>query len=201
MGWLLGLLSPVIVDSIKRKREIKEVRLGIMTELKELQYRLAGVVFLINKRFGTLDRELLQWVHDITAKYEGVNPSEQIMEATRRLLELTDEQIQALAMQSRDTAGPALSLKRYSLPFVDSKMGYMSAFDVPFQNHVFEIKNYLNAFNEEVDQARHYTALTFNSSLTEENHRSVCQNLESCYRSAARRSKTIVEIVERIKNK
>lgn len=199
MGWLLGLLSPVIVDSIKRKREIKEVRLGIMTELGELQYRLAGVVFLIGRQFGTIDRALLQLVHDIVVAYEGINPSEQLREGTQRLLELTDEQIRQLAEQSRATASPALSLKKYSLPFVDSKMAYMSAFDVPFQNHVFEIKNYLNGFNEEVDQARHYTALTFNSSLTEDNHHSICQNLKSCYRSAAERSKTIVEIIEKVK--
>ncbi len=71
MGWLLGLLSPVIVDSIKRKREIREVRLGIMTELRELQYRLTGVVFLISKHFGNIDRALLQWAHDIVVEYEG----------------------------------------------------------------------------------------------------------------------------------
>ncbi len=128
-----------------------------------------------------------------------VNPSEKIREATQRLLELSDEQIRQVAEHSRATASPALSLKKYSLSFIDSKMAYMSTFDVPFQNHVFEIKNYLNGFNEEVDQARHYTDLTFNSSMTEDNHRSVCQNLENCYRNAAERAKTIVEIIERIK--
>ncbi|MCI0564196.1 MAG: hypothetical protein MN733_37450, partial [Nitrososphaera sp.] len=133
--------------------------------------------------------------------YEGINPSEDLKENTGKLLDLDDHQIHHLAQQSKAQASSALSLKKYSLPFIDSKMSYVSAFDVPFQNHIFEIKNYLNALNEEVDQARHYTGLTFNSSLSDGNYKAVCQNLENCYKNVADRSKVIVEIISKLDKK
>ena len=57
VGWLMGLLSPLIVDSIRRRRERKEIKQALITELQELQYRLASGVFLTTQKLGECDRK------------------------------------------------------------------------------------------------------------------------------------------------
>ena len=44
LGWLFGLLSPAIVDAIRKYREAKELKVALWTELRELRYRLACTV-------------------------------------------------------------------------------------------------------------------------------------------------------------
>lgn len=40
LGWLLGLLSPLIVDGIRRRRDAKSLRVALRSEFDELSYRL-----------------------------------------------------------------------------------------------------------------------------------------------------------------
>jgi len=53
----MGLLSPLIVDAIRRRRERKEIKQALITELQELQYRLASGVFLTTQKLGECDRK------------------------------------------------------------------------------------------------------------------------------------------------
>jgi hypothetical protein len=61
-GWLLGLLSPAIVDEIRRRRETAAVRAALKSELHELRYRLGLAVYFLRMRFGEVDRDFLVWV-------------------------------------------------------------------------------------------------------------------------------------------
>ena len=62
VGWLLGLLGPIIVESIKRKREDTLGRVAILSELKDLATTLALAAYGVHLRQGTFDRTFLEWL-------------------------------------------------------------------------------------------------------------------------------------------
>ncbi len=61
LGWLLGLLSPIIVDAITKRHRNVEIRKAIISELGEARLAFAGSVYLLESRFGSYDRALLEW--------------------------------------------------------------------------------------------------------------------------------------------
>ena len=60
MGWLLGLLSPVILDWIKNRKKKKELRESFFNDLNDIRGRLIGLVYLTTSKFGNFNRELLE---------------------------------------------------------------------------------------------------------------------------------------------
>jgi hypothetical protein len=69
LGWLLGLLGPVIVDSIKRKRENTLGRAAILSELTELAGILSVAAYGARMRLGTADRQFLEWLKSTLEQY------------------------------------------------------------------------------------------------------------------------------------
>ena len=60
LGWLLGLLSPVILDWIKNRKKKKELRESFFNDLNDIRGRLIGLVYLTTSKFGNFNRELLE---------------------------------------------------------------------------------------------------------------------------------------------
>jgi hypothetical protein len=59
LGWLLGLLSPRIIDAIKAKYARRELASAIHSEAEDLQYRVAITSFLLVQRYGVVSRDYL----------------------------------------------------------------------------------------------------------------------------------------------
>jgi type II secretory pathway pseudopilin PulG len=127
LGWLLGIGSPLIVDSIKRQFQKKSLRSAIHTELRELQLRLAMTAYLIASKQGIYDRNLLNWMANICSRYPSED-ARSISEKIQSLLVLSDQQLQSLAEAQRATRPPGLGLKRFSLPFLDSNIADLDMF-------------------------------------------------------------------------
>ncbi len=197
LGWLLGLISPIIVDVIKRRRERVEIRASLKTELTELRYRLACVVHFVEMRFGEANRDLLLWLKPIIESYEGLNQSDNILKLINSQLELSDEQILAVCKHGKAAAEGALNLKKYTIPLLESKYSLLSAYDTSFQNRMFEISTHMSMLNEDVDQARYYFQLTFNE-MSDDNHERVVNNLIDSYLSYSNRARIIVNHIGEI---
>jgi hypothetical protein len=197
VGWLLGLLSPAIIDAIRRRRENKEVSSALRTELEELRYRLACVVFRIEQYHGEPNKKALEWFHEIVKNYTGLNPSENILNELESLIVLTDQQFKTFISHLRASPEKGLSLKKYPVPLLESKFALLSGFNTPFQNRLLEIRTNLNMLHEEVDQARFYHQLTFNP--TEDNYEIVRNNLFNTYREYAFRAKILIDHIGQIR--
>lgn len=195
LGWVLGLFSPVIYDEVKKRQHRKEIKLGILTELKEFRFKLTGVVYLTEERFGTYDRELLNWLKLIINDYKGTHRKDRIFKALEEHLKLSDKELSDLSQQSKGTMKNAFHMKKYELPFLTSKMDSLTVFDESFQNKIFEIRSQLNILHEEVDQSRFYFEKSFDSTLTDENHNIIIANLENTYRNISQRSRRLADRV------
>ncbi len=198
LGWLLGLLSPIIVDGIKKRYQKREIERGILTELKELKLKLVSVVYLVADRSGTIEKELVTWLQTHLETYAGVYPPDEAVEAINRLSALSDEELAAMSSPLAIRGdGRGLTLKKYGTPLLDSKITFLTVFNEEFQNRVLEIKAQINTLNEEVDLTRFYLMKTFDS-LSQENHQIVSQNLDDCYRQISAMARRIVDHISEL---
>ena len=188
VGWALGLLGPAIVDSIKRQREVVQVRQALLGELHEVKYRLALSAYYAEKRFGVIDRAYLQWLRRVVAEYKGSKPKDSILKMVDGQLSLTDEQIAFIAKGELADSQTGLTLKKYLVPLLDSRIPSLWFFESRFQQILLEVRTELNLLNEEVDQARYYFGLTF-TKLEGDSRSRVDQNLTQSYLQIAKRAK------------
>ena len=140
LGWIFGLLSPLIVDSIRRRRDIRDVRSSLRTEIHELHYRLACAAYYIEMRNGLVTRNSLEWLKPILQSYRGLNPVDGLQKSIDMQLALTDEELNAFVQSRKVDPGQGLSLKKYQLPLLDSKLTYLSMLSTKSQNQLLELK-------------------------------------------------------------
>src|SRR2546426_11055443 len=156
LGWLLGLLSPIIAEEVKNRRTKALVRLAILSELREVRLKLVFLVFLVESRFGSYNRDLLNWFRPIVQEYRGPHSTQDIINMIEQHIALTDDQLRATAQHFRTLRSEGLSLKKYYTPLIESRLHDLTFFEKDFQNQVLEFQTRLNLLNEEVDEARFY---------------------------------------------
>jgi hypothetical protein len=182
LGWLLGLLSPLIVNRISKSYSKRELFNSIGTEIKECQFRVLIVANLLGVRYGKYDKEFLKWCLPYLQNYKGVESAEQTIESVKYFLETKDEDIENMLAQKRSMEeGSGLSLKKFHLPFLDSKMNKISCFSIELQNIIYDIRSRLQLINEEIDSAIEYFHMTFDSSISDENHDIIKKDLTKKY--------------------
>lgn len=199
LGWSLGLLSPIIVEAIRRRREAAEVKVALGTELHELQYRLAISCYRIERHYGDVDRKSLEWLRPIVQEYRGINPSETMRKLVEEALSLTDEQIAASTQQSKASPDITLSLAKYSVPLLDAKIASLSWFNESLRNQLLELKVHLGFLNEDVERERYFQGLTFQANISAENYDIAVKSRIYCHKQYASRARTIVDILRKIR--
>jgi hypothetical protein len=198
LGWLLGLLGPIIVGASQRRYREKEVREGILTELRDLRLRMAAAVYKLESRFGTYDRNLLQWLVTVFEAHTGPSDSTSILELLRKHAGLDDAQLQAVAERLSADASGGLGVKKYHVPYLDSKMGELGIFAESERAMILDIRAQLALFNEEVDEARMYHKMTFDMAGSTVNHSIAETNVANAYRNLAKRARQVADRIDRV---
>lgn len=197
-GWLLGLLAPIIIDAIKKKYRNAEIRKAILAELHEARNRLAGTIFLIETRFGTVNRQLLEWMLSASESYRGPNPKGESIGAIREGLAQNDAQIAAAAQQAKATAGGALAVKKFSTGYLDSRLADLGGFSEQAQRLLIDIRARFDLYNQEVDQARYFFELTFQAGISSENHALASQSTKTAYQNLLPQARQIIEHIDNL---
>lgn len=196
LGWLLGLLSPIIVDKIRKKHKLEEIKGGLISELDEVKCRLVGAVYLLAPHYETYNKELIEWVYSNLEKYSGGYIKEGTLKALEPLLKLDDGQLAELQKQKKlKYVGRGFNLKSISVPFLDSKIGSLSYFDSKFQLAILQIKAQINILNQEIETAQFYFRMTFDSNLDSNNREIITDNLEENYRNVSSKSRSIANSI------
>lgn len=197
-GWLLGVLSPLLVQHIQKVFTKRDVQKTLIAELDEFRHRLVNVVFLLKKLQGNWNRELLEWVKSYFDSYEGINKDKSAIESLSRLLELTDDQLTELNESTKRKPLQTKSLKRYYIPFLDSKLDYIPYFSISIQRQLLEIRTNVQIFNELVDESKTYHFMTFDSSKTEENYDNIIQNIDNIFEAIVLRSEELIKSIDKL---
>jgi len=202
VGWLLGILNTLLIDRLTKHCKKQEVKKALLTELDDVRVRLAGTIYKISSRLGTLNKHLMSWTFKIFAERGSIEVTREDMEAMAKIEKMSAAEIQTMVDAIVSKQGQAaLSLKKFFLPFLDSNLSHLPLFDVKFQSLVLEIRTKLTLLNEEIELGRFFYEKTFDSSLTTENHRIVTDNLNELYRKVAEMAQlTADKITELIEN-
>lgn len=194
LGWLLGLLAPVIVDAIKRRRENALGRIAIHAELQEISHKLALAAQLIYMRKGIPDRSHLEWLKLHLEGHRSLYDSEAILPSVQLQLSWSDDQLQAFARTTKHVPGKGLTLQKYSVPLLDSKVAALWSFSTELQRHLLQIRADIELINDIVDRSRNLTDKTF-SKLEGDNYRLIIENIEQCYDLYFERAKRVADQV------
>lgn len=192
LGWLLGLLSPTIVNGIQRHYRQREIQQGIVTELADLRFRMAAAAWMFESRFGTYDRALVNWLIPILEGYKGPTEITQLLESVKKLATLDDQTFRAIAVHQKAKPGGGLNVKKYRVPYLDANIGQLGIFSEQARAAILDVRAQLDLFNEEVDEARLNYKMTFE--LTDPtNHAAAVQNVETCYKNLGQKAKHIAD--------
>jgi hypothetical protein len=196
LGWLLGMLSPLIVSAVTRRRENALGRAAIVTELNELAATLAIAVYGTRSSLGTVDRQFLEWLRT----FLGSHPIPANLQALKsRLpdhLSWSDADIAKGAQYMANAPGTSAMLQHYPVPLLDARVSALWTFDTAFQRSLLAIRRDVALLDDIVDRSRKYFDLTF-TKLEGDNPQLVIANLNQCYELYADRATAVVEqIVE-----
>ena len=110
LGWILGLLSPPIVELIQRRYRRSELRRSLFIELEGLRVSIAALIYVIACNDRAVNRELLELTEPILRSDKTFPQNRTSADEISRLLRLTDEQIADVMAAEKP------SLKKISVP-------------------------------------------------------------------------------------
>lgn len=183
LGWLLGLISPRIVDTIQAKYFRRDLARAIRSETEDLLYRVAITSFLLTYKYGDISREYLVWLKPKLLRYEGNEPVESIRKLAETLHAAPDDQLVALAAHMRAEEGMGLSLKTFSASLIEASLGSILHFSPEYQRRIHEFRNQLSILNQEIERALESLRMTYDSSISNENHLQLKADLVTKYQT------------------
>jgi len=199
LGWLLGLVAPVIVDAIKRRRENKLGRLAMTSELRELGCMLSTAAYGARMRIGTADRRFLEWLKNDLEHHASTAELQAFLPNLSKQLSWTDDELKAVAAHMSAEDGKGTMLQKYLVPVLDTRVAALWSFETSFQRELLAIRQHLGLLDDIVDRSRKYFDMTF-TKLEEDNYRLVTENLEQCYSLYAERAERIVTMIRKLAN-
>jgi len=195
LGWLLGLLGPIIVDSIKRRRENTLGRAAILTELTELAGVLATAAYGARMKLGTADRAFLEWLKATLEQCATTPKLQAFVPRLRTQLSWTDEQLLAVGQHTAAEVGKGIMLQHYPVPLLDARVSALWSFDTSLQRQLLEIRRNVAILDDVVDRSRKYFDMTF-TKLEGNNYELVAGNLTQSYELYAEWAMTIVDQIK-----
>lgn len=195
LGWLLGILSPSIVKKISEKYEKENLEKIIFNDLRDLKKRLAPLSYSILSKYGKLDEEKFKWLE----KNSGIDFSTGIQEMLKKGNDIKSilENLNKIGIQKNTLT----YFKKMHLFAVDSHLINLNLVDSFLMTNVLEIRFYVEAFNEDVDNFREHLKMTFQPGITDINHKIISQELDNLSLNISQKSMFIVDKINTILEK
>lgn len=121
------------------------------------------------------------------------NSDKPFAELMRKQLTWSDAELAEIAQAQRAKPEAGLAVKKYALPYIDARIGDLGIFDETSRASILDIRSNVDLFNEQVDDARFYFKLTYESGVSGENYTRAVLSLEKSYQSLATRAREIME--------
>ena len=201
IGWVLGIISHLIINAYQERKKRKQIKKSIIEELDEFILYLTRNISIMKKRFNTYTkdhiRELIKYLelikHDNPKVIEDINKY-------KNELDLSDSDLLSHVEETRMTQG--LGLKKYKLFYLEQKTNELSLFKEDFQRHARKILLFLNAFNIEIENAWFYYKESFRAgvTITDENYHIAGLEREKSYKKIHDGAIQIIEEIKIINN-
>jgi hypothetical protein len=184
LGWLLGLLSPQIVDLIQRPYRRRLIRHSLFIELAELRPRLAMLAYLILSQSGDVDREFVVWTQSMLGTTKNPRSKMTIAEGLKVFLNFDDQQLKQIFQASANPTANT-NFPKITLPFLSSQIPTLTLFSSEFQRLALTVLADINTLNEHLDFLNFNFKKTFDAGLTTSNHQMIITNMQIARLSVA----------------
>jgi hypothetical protein len=144
LGWLLGLLTPMIAERIRRPYRRRDVMRSVIHEMLDLQYLMAFVAFNVRIRKGAVSDAFLDEILPILEGYDGPSVDDEVIGRVKRTRELPE----ATRFQAVNRPNSAVGLRQYSLPLLTTQVVELMICGTEFQRAVLYIRQHLDLFNQ-----------------------------------------------------
>lgn len=196
-GWLLGVLSVYIQEKSRRSQQQKDLISSIVNELEELQYIMGFVAYQIRQKRNDLSDEFLDWFIPIVVSYRGPEKDSDLADSLIGIRKATEEE-RSLVFDVNQYENKRLTVKKYSLPFLDAQASELSICPLDFQRRVFRVKSQTDIFNQDVSSINEEYKKTFDPSIVEDNRDAVMENITVFYKMLGRRAEGIATAIGEI---
>ena len=196
-GWVLGLLSPLIVDLYSEWKQRKNFLASARTELRDVQFVLATTAFLLILKHGQLTTELVEKTAAVFDGYDGNEPIEDMREHLNKVRGMSQQQLGQLAAMAhrRDVAS---GVKIVEPRYIMSNLGELAKLKPDLQLRFYELFRTLDVIEQEVPKIDALVPMTFDSSISEQNHEVIKSEIHSKYVFLARQCERAVDKIEGI---
>jgi hypothetical protein len=200
LGWLFGLLSPVIVSRITRRYKRKDLHAGIIKEINHINLRLIFAYDLLSKRTGTYNQEQVAW---LLKQYESLEHTDPLkIKAYRIQTTATPQEFEVIKAQLITPKGTGLTLQKIQLLFINMHLANFSLFSPDFQSEIFELKSRVEILNSQIEVAEKYFFMTFDSNIKPANLPLIKADIEAKYiylETAFKRTIEQIETINKVK--
>lgn len=201
VGWILGILSAILVEKWKQHSEKNKISKGIINELRDSQIYLSSICYVTTFDYGEFNNDFLQWWKPYYTKlinsgdFDFLSKNKDLFD---KLFDLNDAELQNYKSVVRVHTNPKSTqiFKNISTPYIDSKIGAISFFNEEYQSSLFKIKREIGFINHYTEQIWYYFTKTFDNP-TAGNLQLINNNLEGTFKNVAKRSKGTVELIEK----
>lgn len=149
LGWLLGVLSTPLTLYFTGAVEKRRFACALREELSEVRYRLAALIYSLRNHMGLMDRTALEWQHAELMAYPQGEERDRLLQGIRRLIDLTDAQLAALAQNSRDPLG-SKALPKIITPYLSAKLDTIGLLSAKKQKELVNFLHYIEVINLKV---------------------------------------------------
>jgi len=180
LGWLLGIISPGLTSRISNHYKKLALKKAIICELNDLKIRLAYIPLRVHPGYGTLDKQIFRWVQEQTSDFTGLEDDPNVISKLKSINlkdEVNIEKLITLFNTTSRKENPAFHFKKMEICVIDSNLNNTELLDSDFLTKLLKIKFMTRAFNEEVATVNEYVKMTFDSSMTAQNHGIIQQEI------------------------
>lgn len=200
LGWLLGLLSPSIINYIQDKQKAIKIKKSLLSEMEECQIIMANVAYLIESKYVAINHKLFDDLINIYENYNGINDYNDKLLRLKKLKTTPKEELETMTeIQLYENMDKFLSFKKYDLPYLRSKINDISLLDENVQSNLLQLNFKLNLFNSEVEESKFHYQLTFSSEVSEENQEINKQILKDKQLVILDQIKQIITLITKLK--
>ncbi|HZT33485.1 MAG TPA: hypothetical protein VFA33_26595 [Bryobacteraceae bacterium] len=197
LGWAMGLLSPTIVEKIRRRYKQRDLMNAVVDEFLGLQYTMTMVAWIHRARNAEVTDSFLDSIIPIIEQYKGPDRNEEMITAMKRSRERPEQdRIAHHKVMRKPESG--LSVKQYALPLFVSQMADLSMCPIDFQRAVLNIRYHLDLYNQSIPLLQSLFDKTF-ASLTEENLAIIRANIEQGYKDVGQRAEIIKNAISELR--
>jgi hypothetical protein len=177
-GWVLGVFSSMILENRKRKQTKEDYEGILFTELNLVYPEIVGIYYKITKGTGQLNKENLEWTHNIISK-KNSKSLDTIDDEIIEYLKYNDKEMKLLNEEHHNSH--TLVIMKLNLSFLKENISLFSLLDKEVRFSAINIRTKINYLNDIIDEVNYFYRTSFVPGVTESTYNIAKSNIKKCY--------------------